>query len=127
MKVLIVEDDFIIQIFLEKLILDEGCEVVACVPSSDEALHCVETYSPNLIFMDIGISGAKNGIETAKIINDVYKVPLVFMTGASDKDTLDLAEATNPIHILFKPIDDVSFSKELKRICDNIKKGSIVR
>lgn len=115
-KVLIVEDDFIIQMYLESLIEKEGCEVVACVSKGEQALVQIKELKPDLVFMDVGIAGKISGIEVASKVNDCCKTPIVFMTGNSDKTTLAAAQATNPLHILFKPIDEEAFSKELKII-----------
>ena len=115
-KVLIVEDDFIIQMFLEQLIEQEGCEIVGVASSGDEALALIKECKPDLIFLDVGISGSKSGIDVAKIINDTSKIPFVFVTGNSDKRTLAALKATNPISIMFKPIDDVSFTKQFNEI-----------
>lgn len=115
-KIFIVEDDFVIQMFFETLILREGHEVVATVSSSEEALLEMQRRNIDLILMDIGIMGEKTGIEIAKINNDNYKIPLVFVTGNSDKFTIEAASKTKPIGFIFKPIDEDSFCKQLREI-----------
>ena len=46
MKVLIVEDDCIIQMFLEKVISDMGCNIVGLADNSDDGLQMVAKHSP---------------------------------------------------------------------------------
>ena len=120
LKVMIVEDDFIIQMFLETAIENYGCEVVGLADNSDDALLAIKEQRPDLIFMDIGISGTADGIETATLINSKYNIPIAFITGNSDEATLTKAKATNPIHIIKKPIDEVKLKKELSIICDKL-------
>lgn len=119
-KVIIVEDDFIIQMFLEELLLRNECDIVGIASEGDEALEMISNNSVDLIFMDIGIDGNKDGIEVASIVNDSCKTPIVFLTGNSDKATLGRANATNPIHIIHKPMDEVSFLAQYNIICDKL-------
>tara|TARA_B100000809_G_scaffold134758_1_gene132401 strand:- start:784 stop:1161 length:378 start_codon:yes stop_codon:yes gene_type:complete len=119
-KVIIVEDDFIIQMFLEELLLSNGCDLVGIASTGDEALEMISENQLDLIFMDIGISGDKNGIEVASMINESSKTPIVFLTGNSDKLTLEEANATGPLHIMYKPIDEISFLAQFNIVCDKL-------
>jgi AmiR/NasT family two-component response regulator len=120
-KVIIVEDDFIIQMVLENFLLNTGCDVVGIASSSEEAIELISDNSLDLIFMDIGLSGTKNGIEVAAIVNDSCKTPIVFLTGNSDASTLNKMRNTNPLHIINKPVDKVSFLAHFTIICDKLK------
>lgn len=115
-NVLIVEDDFIIQMFLSNVITDVGCNVMGKVSNSEDALMFVSQQTPDIILMDIGISGDKDGVETAEIINELYDLPIVFITGNSDVKTLERAVNTNPVHIIRKPIDEDMLKYECKLI-----------
>lgn len=120
LKVLIIEDNFIIQMFLESIIMDMGHEVAHTVDNSEDALVFIENNSPNLILLDIGISGERDGIETSQIIYDKYKIPVVFITGNSDESTLQRARKTNPVHIIHKPIDDYKLKSEFEIIFEKL-------
>lgn len=106
LKILVVEDDMIIQMFISKTISMAGDEVIGEARNSSEVLQFVKHSKPDLIFMDIGISGKVDGIETAKKLNEFYDIPLIFITGNSDQSTIERAKKANPIDILFKPIDE---------------------
>jgi CheY-like chemotaxis protein len=54
--------------------------------------------------MDIILAGAMDGIETAKIINTNYNIPIVFITAYGDKKTLDRAKLSEPYGYIVKPI-----------------------
>ena len=116
-KILVIEDDMIIQLFINRSLKNAGFEIVGEGKSCAQALELVATTNPDIILMDIGIAGDKDGIETAEIINKDYDIPIIFMTGNSDNTTTERAKATNPIDILLKPIDE----KRLQRTLLNLK------
>jgi len=120
-KVLIIEDDFITQLHLQNVISDLGHTVVGMTGNGDDGLMLAAQYAPNLALIDIGIRGAKDGIETAIIIKEKYNIPIVFFTGNSDKSTLQRAKDVNPVHIIMKPIDDVRLKIEFSKIHEKLK------
>jgi len=115
-KILVVEDDMIIQMFLCKIINNSGFTVVGEARNYSEALELAARTEPDLIVMDIGLEGEKDGIETAHTLNKKYNFPILFITGNSDKATMDRANEVHPIGIIFKPIDENSLVHKLVRI-----------
>lgn len=118
-KILIVEDDLIIQMFISKVLSKLNVEIVGETASGDNVLELISKKKPDLILMDIGIKGATDGIETTKLINQHYKIPVVYITGNSDPATLTIAKATSPFGFLFKPFDE---NKLLSVVSDFIEK-----
>jgi CheY-like chemotaxis protein len=121
-KIFIVEDDMIIQMFIERILNNLGLEVIGEARSGDEILDFLETTEqPDFILMDIGLAGDKDGIETAQIINSNYNIPIIFLTGNSDKSTLERAQKTNPIGFINKPIDEISLKSVMQRYFEETK------
>ena len=118
-KILIIEDDMIIQLFISKVLKNAGFEISGEGRSCKQALELVAKTKPDLILMDIGIVGDKDGIETAELINKDYDIPILFMTGNSDSTTTERARATNPIDILLKPIDEGRLKRKLLDLKNN--------
>tara|TARA_B100000809_G_C15034192_1_gene493157 strand:- start:410 stop:781 length:372 start_codon:yes stop_codon:yes gene_type:complete len=118
-KILIVEDDMIIQMFLSRIIKQAGFDVIGEARSCDQLLELLTTETPDLILMDIGIVGYKDGVETTAIVNEKYNIPVIFMTGNSDEVTLERARKENPLAILFKPIDEGRLKRELIKLKGN--------
>ena len=121
MRALIVEDDIIIQLYLENILIRNGFQVIACVDNGDEALSVFVDENPDLVFMDIGINGDKDGVETAEILKTKYNFPVVFVTGNTDHATLERAKCLRPIHIISKPIDEQAFIQELMKIRERME------
>ena len=69
-------------------------------------MELVVKEKPDLVLMDINIKGTVDGIETAKLIKDGFKIPVIYVTSHSDGDTLDRAKATHPDGFIVKPFDD---------------------
>ncbi|MFB0923741.1 MAG: response regulator, partial [Vicingaceae bacterium] len=84
-KALIVEDDFIIKMFLEQLITGKGCEVINTYDSGEALMSDIVNVEPSLIFMDVILSGELNGIEVASALKENNKIPIVFVTGNKDR------------------------------------------
>ncbi|QWX85562.1 response regulator [Cellulophaga sp. HaHaR_3_176] len=118
-NILVVEDNFIIQMFIEEILLSIG-NTVSTANNAKTALEHLSNHKPDLIFMDIGIGKGLDGIEVTTIINEKYKIPVVYLTGNSDLSTLERAQNTNPIHVIFKPIDESKLIKEFSHIIEKV-------
>lgn len=114
-KIFIVEDDMIIQMFIERILGNLGLDIIGEARTGDETLAFLEGNKPDFILMDIGLAGNKDGIETAEIINQKYQIPIIFLTGNSDKPTLARAKQTNPIGFINKPIDEASLKSVMQQ------------
>ena len=118
-KIFIVEDDMIIQMFIERILANLGLEVMGEARTGDETLAFLKNNTPDFILMDIGLAGDKDGVETAEIINELYQIPIIFLTGNSDKPTLERANKTNPIGFINKPIDEASLKNVMLKFFEN--------
>lgn len=119
-KILIVEDEFIIQMFIAKVLSSAGFEISGEASTSNEALRMIEANRPDLILMDIGIKGDMDGIDTALVINTLYNIPVVFITGNSDKTTIEKAMLANPFDIIYKPMDELQLRDKIVTIFSKI-------
>lgn len=104
-RVLIVEDEIINAMALAEVLPAWGCVVVDMVTSGEEALRVAEAASPDVVLMDISIHGATNGVAAARDIIGRLGIPVIFMTGYDDDETVEAAKAIRPLAILLKPLD----------------------
>jgi diguanylate cyclase (GGDEF)-like protein len=102
-RVLVVEDERIVALDLRCALEDLGYAVVGTAASSDEALRAVDERRPDLVLMDIRISGARDGIQTAGMLRTQHRLPVVYLTANADAETLARALATEPAGYLVKP------------------------
>lgn len=104
-KILIVEDEFILQMMLEKMVQKMGHQVVTKAKSGSAAIDVVRAEKPDLILMDIKIIGEIDGIETIHKIREFSKVPVLYLSGNTDPDTRKRAFATAPMDFIIKPFE----------------------
>jgi len=101
-RILVVEDEAVVAMDLEAAIRGMGYEVTH-VFSGEEALEEAAKAAPDVVLMDITLSGELDGIETADRLRSQYLVPIVFLTGDPDPKTLERAKKTEPMAYLLKP------------------------
>ena len=102
-KILIVEDEPIVALDIQRALVKFGYTVTDCVTNYDDALSSVASDTPDIIFMDINLSGSKSGIEIAKTIKKTQDLPIIYLTAFSDDNTMLEAIETNPVNYLLKP------------------------
>ncbi len=105
-KILVVEDERIIAIDLQRRLERFGYTVVAIAAAGAQALELVKQHSPDIILMDIMLVGDIDGIETATIIKNEYAIPVIFLTAYSDEKTLERAKIAEPSGYILKPFKD---------------------
>jgi len=100
-KILIVEDEWIIADDIRERLESMGYEVVAIVPSGEEAILHVE--DADLILLDIFLSDTMDGIETAEKIHTQSSKPIVFLTAYAEKEIIERAKRAEPFGYIIKP------------------------
>lgn len=103
-KVLIVEDDMIIAMVLERMIKKLDYTVIDKVITGEEAISCASQNKPDLILMDIQLKDSIDGITAMEKIRETSDVPVIYITGNSDQYYMKRAKATDFVDYLVKPI-----------------------
>lgn len=109
-KILIVEDEALTALNIETLLRELGYEVTGVSRSAEDALRRVSENTPTLVLMDIRISGEVDGIETARRILENHDIAVVFLTAASDVETMERAKQVGPFGYLVKPFHPLSLA-----------------
>jgi len=102
-RILIVEDDSVISTDLKKTLWSLGYEVTAVARSGEQALRHVTDDRPDLVLMDIRLSGAMDGIEVASRIRANGHIPVIYLTSHSNASLLERSRPTEPYGYLLKP------------------------
>lgn len=110
-RILIVEDEALEAFLLSDCLRLEGFQVCGLASQGDDALRIMQTEQPDVIIMDIGLSGAMDGIATARQIRTFSNVPILFLTGYLTEATTAQIQALHPAMQLTKParIQEVLF------------------
>lgn len=115
-SILIVEDEMILAINTKFSLESAGYRVTGIAISGEEALQMVKQDKPDLVLVDITLSGKMDGIVAAKKIIEELEIPVIYLTGNSDERTLERAKSTNPAGILQKPTEDYKLTSIIKKI-----------
>lgn len=102
-NVLITEDDSISAKFLNETLFRLGYKVVAIAQTAEESISKAIEFNPDIVIMDINLPGEIDGIEATKRIRTTLNIPVIYLTGAADSETLDRALKTEPNGYVLKP------------------------
>lgn len=114
-RVLIVEDEIFVAWHLESLLQEAQLDVCGVVPDGEGAVEEAAESGPDLILMDINLSGPIDGIEAARRILAREQVPIIFITAYSDPATLVRIKTAAPAaQVLPKPLSAERLRQALK-------------
>jgi formate hydrogenlyase transcriptional activator len=117
-KLLIVEDEFLIANDLQRILNRAGYQVIGLAGSVEEAKAIMATHAPDIVLLDIYLSGDQTGIDLATWLNDQpVPVPFVFLSANLTDGILEAAKVTQPAGFLNKPFreKDVLTTLEIAR------------
>ena len=103
-KVLLVEDDWIIAKEITYTLQDLGMEVVGCFDSGEEGYRQIKALGPDLVILDIDLSGEMTGIDLATQLKKEGNIPFIFLTALADLQTVEKAKLAEPFAYLVKPV-----------------------
>lgn len=115
-KILIVEDEMIIQLVNQQIVEEAGYEVCSMVTCAEDAIVAVKNLMPDLILMDIKLDGPMDGIEAMTEIRKFSNVPVIYITGNSDPYHLNRAINTVMSDFLVKPVDFELMLKAIQNV-----------
>lgn len=106
MKILIVEDDFLIVAQIQECLTRLEHEVLGSFDNANAALEFVKDNKPDFVFMDIELNGPLDGIQCANILKNKYAIPVIFVTSHYETDILSESMGVTPLNFLPKPFED---------------------
>jgi signal transduction histidine kinase len=126
-KVMVVEDERIVALNLQRRLAKLGYEVSSVVTSGSEALRHIEQDRPDIVLMDVNIEGDIDGIETASRIPEEYNIPVIYLTAYSEEATLQRARTTQPYGFLLKPISERELHATIQMVLERRRADMIMR
>lgn len=115
MKVLIIEDDMILALSLEIMLKKLGCTNVKKAHTGEKALEIMVDFEPDLMLVDIFLGVGISGIDVVKKIQDQIDISVIYITGNSDNYHRNLADETDYLSYLVKPITFTELKKALEK------------
>ena len=106
-RALIVEDDPLIAVDLEATLRTLGFDVCGCASNPREAVEQATSIQPDVVLMDVYLDGGWEGIKAAKWLREACEIPVVFVTGHADRETIaSIREQVPKAPLCVKPVRD---------------------
>lgn len=118
-RILIVEDESIVQLDLQHRLQRMGYTVVGTASRGEDAVAKAVELKPDLVLMDVRLDGSMDGIEAARRIRAEQATPIVYVTAYAS--TLEEASPQN----VFGPCVSKPFrTTELQSVIERTLAGS---
>jgi diguanylate cyclase (GGDEF)-like protein len=114
LSILLVEDEGIVAQDLQETIVHLGYCVAGIASEGVQAVCMAEELRPDLIVMDVGLQGEVDGIQAARMILEKSHIPVIFLTGHRDMETLQRAVSTGPLGYILKPFQEVELRSAIE-------------
>jgi len=118
-RVLIVEDEPLIAEHIATYLDNNDFEVSAISYDWDDAAAQLKDNTPDVVVLDINLEEEKDGIQLARLINEKYHLPFLFLTAHSDKNTLQKAKEVNPGGYIVKPYNERTIAASIEIALSN--------
>jgi two-component sensor histidine kinase/AmiR/NasT family two-component response regulator len=105
-RILLVDDDQDICCFIALQLMRFEYDLVATAASGEEAVRLSNRLQPDLILMDIHLSGEMDGIAAANAIHACSDIPVVFLTAHCSDDLLHRAKMADTFAYVLKPLNE---------------------
>lgn len=106
LNILVVEDEVAIAEDLRDVLEMAGYHVVDVAYTYAQAVAAIAAHSLDLVFLDIALGSEGTGLDIAKILQDKYQLPFIFLTSFSDADTIQQVVSCNPGAYIVKPFKE---------------------
>jgi len=126
-KILIVEDEYLIASDLRVLLGRLGYRTCDYVTAGEEAVEQVIRERPDLVLMDIHLSGPMDGVRAAKLIHDRFSLPVIFLTSSADRAVVERAKSCKPYGYLIKPCNELNLRVTIEMALDRARAESQLR
>lgn len=112
--ILIVEDEPVVAADIKSSLQLSGYRVIGAVSTGEDAILVAKQKRPDLVLMDIQLKGQLSGIDTARRINAVLDVPLIYLTAHTDGATINEAKTTTPFGFIVKPFQEIELQTSIE-------------
>jgi CheY-like chemotaxis protein len=102
-RVLIVEDEIIVALSLERSLGSFGYDVVGLATKGSDAIRIAKELMPDIVLIDINLEDEIDGIDVAERLREIGDIPFVYLTSYSGDEILKRAIGTRPYGYLTKP------------------------
>jgi signal transduction histidine kinase/CheY-like chemotaxis protein len=104
-QILIVEDEIMIARDIETRLRELGYAVPTIASSGEDAIARAAETRPDLVLMDVQLTGEMGGVTAAEEIQARFDIPVIYLTTCADDETLERAKISGPLDYILKPVE----------------------
>jgi len=105
-RILVIEDEALVAEDLKEMLLGFGYEVPGIADTGEKAIALADEHQPDLVLMDINLSGAMDGITAGGEIRSRWGIPIIYVTAFATRILIDRAKKTVPSGYILKPFNE---------------------
>lgn len=109
-RVLVVEDDYLVSQEIERVLLAVGYELVGSTGTGEQGIALAREHAPDVVLMDISLP-RMDGLSAAQIIQEQCHIPVIVLSAYETEELVEKASQMGVVAYLTKPPD----SRELHR------------
>jgi DNA-binding NarL/FixJ family response regulator len=95
-----------------------GFDICDLAADGQEAFLFAMDAQPDVVLMDVCLEGGREGIEVARWLREVCDVPIVFVTGYTDRATIERIHQQVPdAPVLHKPVPRERLADAVAEAC----------
>jgi CheY-like chemotaxis protein len=114
LRILVIEDEFLLAAHIEDLLVGAGVEVIGPVGTLDEALKLARDETMHGALLDVNINGGR--VDDVAAILAQRDVPFIFVTGYGRANLPPLFQ--NAV-VVGKPFKDEDLMREVRLMAEN--------
>jgi DNA-binding NarL/FixJ family response regulator len=124
LKILIIEDEPVIAENISMYLNNADFTVSGIAYDDEEAVNQLHNNTPDAVILDINLDSSIDGIQIADYINKNFRLPFLFLTSYSDKETLQRAKLVEPSGYIVKPFNGQTLLASLEIAISNFANRS---
>ncbi|MBU3661276.1 MAG: response regulator transcription factor [Flavobacteriales bacterium] len=124
-KIGVVEDEIIIADNICESLESLGYHVLEPAITYTEGKELIDNERPDIVILDIHLSGKKDGVDLALYIQENYDIPFIFLTAHADKITVERAKIAKPPAYLVKPFTKEELYSSIEVTLSNFEQNKI--
>lgn len=116
MKIIIVEDNHLTAKTLQLITTDLGHDCLAIFRDAETLIESIESYSPDLLLLDITLEGEMSGLDAAESLRKKMKAAIVFISAHTDPETRSRIDEIDCSFLVSKPFNESIISNALDKV-----------
>jgi CheY-like chemotaxis protein len=105
MEILIVEDESVVAMEMQRILRDAGHNVLGVARRATDAIALARRERPDLALIDVRLAGGTSGVDAARQIWRLFETPSILVTGHAEEARGAAAVAIGCLRKPFAPVD----------------------